>query len=171
MKNYFFLAGVRVFRFFTIPLRDVSSAETELNAFLGSHRVLGVERPFADRGANSFWTLCVDYLPGVGGAAAPSFDKKGASTTGKSCRRRTPRLRQIAGSAEQIAHAEAVPVYTIFTNDQLAKMCVAGSVLADLQTLVGVGEARVSKYGPAFLTALQAEQEQRVPSGRSSNGD
>jgi hypothetical protein len=65
------------FKFFTIPLRDVLSAESELNAFLGSHRVLGVDRQMVDRGANSFWTLCVEYLPGVVSAAAPSFDKKG----------------------------------------------------------------------------------------------
>jgi hypothetical protein len=48
------------FKFFTIPLRDVLSVASELNAFLGSHRVLGVDRQMVDRGANSFWTLCVE---------------------------------------------------------------------------------------------------------------
>jgi superfamily II DNA helicase RecQ len=168
VKNYFSLTGVRVFRFFTIPLRDVSSAETELNAFLGSHRVLGVERHFVDRGANSFWTLCVDYLPGVASAAAPSFDKKGRIDY----REVLPpedflvfvKLRDLR---KQIAQAEAVPVYTIFTNDQLADMVRRRlHTLADLQTIVGVGEARVSKYGPAFLTALQAVGGTRETSGQ-----
>lgn len=111
------------FKFSTIPLRDVSSAESELNAFLGSHRVLGVDRQLVDRGANSFWTLCVEYLPGAAGAAAPSFDKKGRIDY----REVLPpedflvfvKLRDLR---KQMAQTEAVPVYTIFTNDQLAEM-------------------------------------------------
>src|ERR1035438_5981490 len=51
-------------------LKRRSSAESELNAFLGSHRVLGVDWQLVDRGANSFWTLCVEYLPGVAGASS-----------------------------------------------------------------------------------------------------
>jgi superfamily II DNA helicase RecQ len=111
------------FKFFTIPLRDESSMESELNAFLRAHRVLGVERHFVERGANSFWTLCVEYLPGVAGAAAAAFDKKGRIDY----REVLPpedflvfvKLRDLR---KQMAQAEAVPVYTIFTNDQLAEM-------------------------------------------------
>ena len=111
------------FKFFTIPLRDVSRVESELNAFLEMHRILGVDRHFVDRGANSFWTLCVDYLPGVASAAAPSFDRKGRIDY----REVLPpedflvfvKLRDLR---KQLAQAEAVPVYTIFTKDQLAEM-------------------------------------------------
>jgi superfamily II DNA helicase RecQ len=154
------------FKFFTIPLREVSSAESELNAFLGSQRVLGIDRHFVDLGANSFWTLCVDYFPGVASTAA-SFDKKGRIDY----REVLPpedflvfvKLRDLR---KQMAQAEAVPVYTIFTNDQLAEMVRRRlHTLADLQTIVGVGEARVSKYGPAFLTALQAAGGTRETSG------
>ena len=68
---------------------------------------------------------------------------------------------------KQLAQAEAVPVYTIFTNDQLAEMVRRRlNTVADLQTIVGVGEARVSKYGPAFLTALQAAGGNRETSGK-----
>ena len=111
------------FKFFTISLREVSSGESELNAFLGSHRVLGVDRQFVDVGANSFWALCVEYLPGVAGATAAAFDKKGRIDY----REVLPpedflvfvKLRDLR---KQMAQAEAVPVYTIFTNDQLAEM-------------------------------------------------
>jgi superfamily II DNA helicase RecQ len=47
---------------------------------------------------------------------------------------------------KQLAQAEAAPVYTIFTNDQLAEMVRRRlTTLTDLQTIVGVGEARVAK--------------------------
>jgi superfamily II DNA helicase RecQ len=142
-----FLPGAMAFKFFTIPLRDVLSVASELNAFLGSHRVLGVDRQMVDRGANSFWTLCVEYLPGVVSAAAPSFDKKGRIDY----REVLPpedflvfvKLRDLR---KQLAQAEAAPVYTIFTNDQLAEMVRRRlTTLTDLQTIVGVGEARVAK--------------------------
>jgi superfamily II DNA helicase RecQ len=135
---------------------------------LGSHRVLGVDRQLVDRGANSFWTLCVEYLPGVAGAAAAAFDKKARIDY----RDVLPpedflvfvKLRDLR---KQLAQTEAVPVYTIFTNDQLAEMVRRRlHTLADLQTIIGVGEARVTKYGPAFLTALQTAGGSRETSGQ-----
>ena len=54
-----------------------------------------------------------------------------------------------------IAQTEAVPVYTIFTNEQLAQM--VGSKATDRAALAkidGVGDARLDKYGPRFLAVL-----------------
>ena len=36
------------YKFFLIPVRDTGGAESELNAFLGNHRVLSVERRWVD---------------------------------------------------------------------------------------------------------------------------
>ncbi len=47
---------------FQIPTRSSDWAETELNDFLRSHRVLIVDRQSLDRGANSFWAVLVDDL-------------------------------------------------------------------------------------------------------------
>jgi superfamily II DNA helicase RecQ len=57
---------------------------------------------------------------------------------------------------KEMAQAEAVPVYTIFTNEQLAQMVQdrCGSK-ADLEKVAGVGDARIEKYGPRFLGLLQ----------------
>jgi hypothetical protein len=33
------------FRFFTVPIHDDGEAQEALNAFLGTHKVLNVERP------------------------------------------------------------------------------------------------------------------------------
>ena len=52
-------------RFFTIPVRSPTEAERELNAVLAGQRVLTVERRFVDVGPDSFWSVCVDYLPGA----------------------------------------------------------------------------------------------------------
>ncbi|MDA1048966.1 MAG: hypothetical protein O3C40_00600 [Planctomycetota bacterium] len=49
------------FRIFTVPIRDPAASQDELNSFLQSHKVLSVEQHWVDRGADSFWSFCVDY--------------------------------------------------------------------------------------------------------------
>ena len=50
------------------------------------------------------------------------------------------------------ADAEGVPAYALFTNDQLAEMVQRRvTSAAALREISGVGEARVEKYGEAFL--------------------
>jgi hypothetical protein len=54
--------------FFTVPVQSPESAAGELNGFLSSHKVLSEERRWVDLGLNSFWAICVDFLPvGVAG--------------------------------------------------------------------------------------------------------
>ena len=49
------------------------------------------------------------------------------------------------------AEKEAVPAYSIFTNEQLAAMVTEKpSSLAELGKINGLGEARVKKYGEAI---------------------
>jgi superfamily II DNA helicase RecQ len=56
---------------------------------------------------------------------------------------------------KQLAEAEGVPAYALFTNEQLAEMVQQRvSTATGLRQIAGVGEARVEKYGPAFLDLL-----------------
>jgi hypothetical protein len=66
------------YKSFVIPVYHAEWAERELNAFVGSHRVLAVQRRWVDRGANSYWAVWVEYLnspPGAASAGEP-FKKK-----------------------------------------------------------------------------------------------
>jgi hypothetical protein len=57
---------------------------------------------------------------------------------------------------KRMAQAEAVPVYAGFTNDQLARMVQARATSkAALESIAGVGDARIEKYGPRFLDFLK----------------
>lgn len=147
------------FHFFTVPIHDPNAAAAaELNGFLRSHKVLSIDRRWVEQGAASFWSFCVDYLE-----AAP-----GGATNGRGPGGRTrvdyrevlkpedfavfARLRNLR---KEMAQAEAVPVYTIFTNEQLAQM-VQNRVTskAAMEKVAGVGDARVEKYGPRVLELL-----------------
>jgi hypothetical protein len=42
-------------KLFILPVKNLSVAEAEMNAFLRSHRVLAVKKEFVSDGENSFW--------------------------------------------------------------------------------------------------------------------
>jgi len=126
----FFLAAMS-FKFFYVPSRNPESTEAELNSFLASHRVVTIERKFVENGADSFWAFCVDFIHN---------DARASSSHGAPGRsERRVDYREIL-SAEQfeifaklrevrkeVAEREAVPVYAIFTNEQLAAMVQSGA--------------------------------------------
>lgn len=59
---------------------------------------------------------------------------------------------------KQQAEEFGVPVYTIFTNQQLAEMVTLQvTSKTQLRDIDGVGDARLGKYGDAVLPLLQKE--------------
>lgn len=150
-------------RFFTISVNDSESSEQEINQFLAGHKVVSIERHLIDVGINSFWTICVDYLVGSSqqsrlqtGSARNRIDYK----TILSPEEFTifSRLRDFR---KETAQSEAVPVYAVFTNEQLALMVQARcKSKSDLQKIEGVGDARIEKYGKSLLSILSKLSDQ-----------
>ena len=145
-----------------IGLEDVA-AEAELNKFLRSVRVLQVQKEFVNLGTNSFWNFCVEYI-------------ESSSVRAKSARSKVDykevlspedfdlfsKLRDLR---KALATEEAIPVYAICTNEQLAEIAKQRpQSMVDLKKVDGLGEAKVEKYGErilecAGLTALLNAQE------------
>jgi len=144
-------------RFFQIPVRDSNASEQELNGFLASHKILSMERHLIDQGSNSFWTICVEYLKSV--SADPTRNQN-LSRNRVDYKSILPpdefevysRLRELR---KDITQAEAVPVYALFSNEQLAQMaqrrCRSKSDLAQIE---GIGESKIEKYADRFLPTL-----------------
>ncbi len=148
------------YKFFTVFLHEAEKIEGDLNCFLRSVRVIQVQRQFVDRGDYSFWALAVEYMAGTGekGVAGndtkrkPSIDYKQVLS---------PEdfniFAQLREWRKVQATEDGTPVYTIFTNEQLAKI-VENRVTskAGLLEIDGVGEGKISKYGLAVLKVVQA---------------
>lgn len=146
------------FQFFTVPIHDDGEAQAALNAFLGTHKVLNVERRWVDQGSQSFWTFCVDYLP-QGNKAKTDLPRFGQKERIDYKEKLPPAQFEVFSKLrdlrKEIAQVEAVPVYTIFSNEQLAQMVTDGvRTKSALEKVVGVGEARVAKYGTRFVELL-----------------
>lgn len=143
-------------KLFILPVKNLSAAEAEMNVFLRAHRVLAVKKEFVSDGENSFWTFCVEYLESAPAGIAPPGSKLPKVDYKEVLQPEEfevfSRLREWRkGVAEQ----EGVPVYVVFTNEQLAAMVKQRvGTKAALKGIEGVGDARVEKYGAAVLERL-----------------
>jgi superfamily II DNA helicase RecQ len=141
-------------RFFAVPVLGGEEAAEELNRFLAGHRILAVDRHLAQHGLTSVWAVCVSYEPA--GNSRPSGGRRGKldyrEVLSEADFTIYARLRSLR---KEIADAEGVPLYALFTNEQMAEMVTRRvSSVSDLREIAGVGEARVEKYGDRFLEAL-----------------
>ena len=151
------------YKFFVIPIRGIQEAESEINRFLRSVRVINIRQEFVAHKENSFWSMAVEYLSEDVGKSASESDVKRKS---KIDYREVLSPEDFAVYAKlrqwrkEIAGEEAVPVYTIFTNEQLAKIAEKRVITkARLQEINGVGDSRVKKYGEAVITIVAQESQ------------
>ncbi len=148
-------------KFFHVFSRDPGAMETELNSFLARHRVVNVERRFVESGAESFWAICVDYLEGNGGGGAvhgsPGRSERKVDYKEVLSAEQFAVFAKLRELRKSVAEREAVPVYAVFTNEQLAAMVQGGvDSRSKLRSIEGIGDAKVEKYGEVFLGLLAA---------------
>lgn len=125
----------------------------DLNAFLASERVASAVHHVVDAPGGPMLVFVVQT---AGRRAAPAV-------------RCEPRIdyratlppeefalfSRLRDERKKIAEAEGVPVYTIFSNAQLAEMVRRRAQSpADLLAIDGVGEARTARYGDRMIAHL-----------------
>jgi superfamily II DNA helicase RecQ len=151
------------FRVFQVPIRNNAPFEDRLNRFLASHSVLHVDRRFIDSGDNSCWVFCVDYVEPRESAARPPEQSSPRGRVDYRERLSADQFvlfSQLREWRKTRAQSEGVPVYTLFTNEQLAQIVLANvATTAALETVVGIGDARIAKYGGDVLQVLGAHGE------------
>ena len=146
--------------FFVSPFGE-QSVTNELNTFLRSHRIVNVEKRLIDGERGTGWVFLVEY--GNEGA-------KAASNTSNTSQRIDYRevlnadeyrlFEKLRALRKELAEKSGIPVYAVFTNEQLATMVKNPPKAAkDLLAVAGVGEARVKQYGEAFLNLFMAEEQ------------
>ena len=141
------------FKVIKIPVQEPDVLLSELNAFCENHSIASVEKHFVPEGSSSFWAFCVSYLEQAG-------------QTSKVNRKEKIDYREVLAEADfqifsklrklrkDMAEEEGVPVYALFTNEQLAEMVrrrvVQPTAMGQIE---GIGKSRMNKYGAAFLHA------------------
>ncbi len=142
---------------FRIPVVNNQGELEACNRFLSTVRVLTVQKEFVAAGDYSFWSVLVEYME----QCQPE----------KKTRKKQVDYKEVLSPADfavfnrlrtarkEISDREGVPVYTVFTNEQLAEIVTRGITTPNgLTTIDGVGKNRVEKYA-VILQALRAESE------------
>lgn len=151
--------------FFMIPVGSAKESEADLNQFISQNRIVNIEKHFVADGSNSFWSVCVTTAP----------SQTALRTHNSSIRRSTVDYKQILSPEDfavfaelrklrkQIAEAEGIPAYAVFTNEQLAGI-VKNKVRSNtgLAAIEGVGQVRVDKHAQRFLSCLIQYQSDNV---------
>ncbi len=144
------------FKLFSIPATGDAEVEEELNRFLRSHRAVSVEKELVQGGHTTFWCFCVEYLlnspiPEGKGGGRPRVDYKEVLSAEDFAV-----FARLRDARKQLAAAEAIPVYAVCTNEQLAEMAKGhAATMADLKKIDGFGDAKAEKFGAAFLAAIR----------------
>jgi len=129
----------------------------EVNRFLRSHRVLSVERQFIADGSNSAWCFCVEYLASGQGSAPPQA-RKAQRVDYKAVL--SPAhfaiFARLRSARKELAQQEGIPAFAVCTDEQLAAMAQLDELTAaSLQTVPGIGEAKVRKFGEGLIAAFK----------------
>lgn len=134
----------------TIPMMDGRIQEEEMNLFLRSHKIVSVQKYFSD--AASAWTFCITYIENS--IPSPVYQSKKEKIDYKEVLDEATfaRFSKFREARKQIANEEAIPAYSVFTNEELAEIAslpeyVKGSIVA----IRGIGEKRAEKYEERLL--------------------
>lgn len=149
-------------RTFMIPVADGGEACDALNQFMRHVRVLSTDRRFVELGLQSFWSILVDYLE-----VKPESireEQPPAKFRNKIDYREVldpdvfALFAQLREFRKRLSQEEGVPIYTIFTNEQLAQIAKNRIVTkSGLEKVDGIGGARLSKYGDALVRFLESQ--------------
>lgn len=147
-------------KIFTVPLFGGEEATEEMNRFLRSNKIVDITKSMAQQGDVAYWTFCVTYLLG----APPKVQQPVPERKEKVDYRNVldaptfARFAVLRTIRKQLAEADAVPAFAVFTDAELAEIAKLDELTPKLMlTINGLGEKRVEKYGEP-MCCLFAEQ-------------
>lgn len=155
------------FRVFQYPLPGPADL-ADLNAHLAGHRVVEVRQHLVSTGGGATLVFVVQSVSG--GPARP--DSGGGERSRKIDYRAElspedfavySRLRE---ERKKLAEEEGVPVYAVFTNEQLAVLArTRPATLAAMGAIEGLGKARIEKHGERLLYLIHPPAPTAGPAG------
>lgn len=141
------------FQVFQFPLPGPGDLG-DLNRFLAAHRVVAVKQHLV---ATPEGGLLVFVVETVAGAPASEIPRRKIDYKAELTPDQFAVFSRLRDARKTIAAVEGVPVYTVFSNEQLAEMVRRPvSTLADLEAIEGIGKARLEKHGARLLELLAA---------------
>lgn len=159
------------FRLFSIPAAGDVEAEAAFNTFLRNHRAVSVQRELVQSGGSAHWCFCVEYIEGPQGAAEKGEARRRVDYKERLSAPNFALFVQLRDVRKKMSTDDAIPVYAICTNEQLAAMAERRpSSISELKAIEGLGDAKAEKYGKAFLEVISQAPAKEEGQDHASSG-
>lgn len=130
-------------KLFTIPVPGGEALTEDMNVFLRSRKILEVTEQIV----GNHWCFCIKYLDDTAPNDRQKIDYR--EVLDSEVFQRFSRMREIR---KELANAESVRPYVIFTDAELAELAKMEQLtLASMQSVKGIGEKKTEKYGAKFI--------------------
>lgn len=150
------------FRLFQYPLPAPTELD-ELNSFLASQRIATVTHHLVQTPGGGMLVFVVECVGGPASKAVPSAGPK-VDYREQLDAVEFATFNRLRDQRKRWADEEGLPVYTVFTNAQLAALAKGSfTTVADLAKIEGLGPARVEKYGARLLALLATPPASEAP--------
>ncbi|MEL7266724.1 MAG: HRDC domain-containing protein [Planctomycetota bacterium] len=127
---------------------------SDLNQFLASHTIVSVQRQWVTDNRGTTLVMLVEYVGKEASASkkASRIDYRDVFDDAD-----FQAFSQLRALRKQLAEREGVPVYTVFTNEQLAELVRRRvTTPAEMKQITGIGTSKCDKHWPVFQPALQS---------------
>ena len=140
---------------FTVPMLANQQQIDEVNTFLRSHSIIDMEKNCVTNNSTTFWTFCIRYNEGTHVEKTLVKSKVDYKEVLDG-----PTFKVFSDLREcrkKIADNMGIPVYTVFTNEELAVVARLPQITGDnLKKIQGIGDKRMEKYGIELLRLYDA---------------
>lgn len=132
-----------------MPLFGGEATVDEMNAFLRGNKVVDISKQLVQQGDVAYWSFCVTYLLGVPPKTqSPAEKHEKVDYKKELSEAEFERFTILRKARKQLAEADAVPAFAVFTDAELAEFAKMKELTPKaMQTVPGIGEKRVDKYG------------------------
>lgn len=133
------------FKIYTIAALDGKTQEEEMNQFLRGHKIVSVDKHYSE--LSSSWNFCITYIENNVVAAGFPPKKEKIDYREVLDEATFARFAKLREARKQIATDEAIPAYSVFTNEELAEIAALEEFSAgSIKKINGIGEKRAEKY-------------------------
>jgi len=147
-------------KIFTIPLIGGEHINDEMNAFIRANKTLNVEKQLLQTPNGWFWAFCIQFTQGQNNNSNYRTEKIDYMQilTGKPLELFN-KLKEIR---KQLAQKDGIPVYAIFSNDELAGIAQLPEITpANIKNIKGIGQNKVKSYANTVCTMLNPVSDEK----------
>ncbi len=143
------------YQIFNVPIPDSTKETDALNTFINGVKVVSCTKELVHIEKSAFWSFVVEYYK------EDSKNQTNASTNKIDYREVLSEedfaiFAKLRDLRKKIAEASGVPVFAVYTNEQLAQMVQKKcNSKTSLMAINGIGDKKIEQYGSQTLEFLK----------------